>query len=154
LLSPAEPLSVFDGPGSDDDPDEGSWREYEAVDDRFAEPDEPDLGPDIPQPPDPSTNVVDPFLYRRFWALVVVFNAALLVLGLAVMFALFEGDYSLAARLLVVGAGVLGFGLYRYRATKRRLAERSTETSPDGGTEDEREPDPRDGTGGPEERNG
>jgi hypothetical protein len=117
---------VLDGsPPEEESP--GSWREQEQVDEQYREPDPEsgDVGPSIPAPPDPSENDVDPGLARRFWALVLVFNAALLALSLGAMLAVFEGNYSLGGQLLLGGAAAFGFGLYRYRTAKTYLAERS-----------------------------
>jgi len=117
-------------------PDEespGSWREHEAVDEQYREPhfDEPDIGPSVPTPPDPSENDVDPEIARRFWALVLVFNVALLALSLGAMFVFFEGNYSLGGQLLLAGATAFVFGLYRYRSAKAYLADRSEDDDPD-----------------------
>lgn len=104
-------------------------------DDEDAHPDEPDafdphsLGPETPGAdgetpgPDPPSVDFDPTevdvpadLARAFWAAVVLANVGLLAGSLAVLVAVFEGRYRLAA---VLGAvGVVGFaGTYRiYRA--------------------------------------
>jgi hypothetical protein len=121
---------VFDGPASEDDPEgesPGSWREHERVDEQYREPDPEqfDLEPEVPAPPDPTEADVDPGVARRFWALVLVFNAALLALALGAMFVVFEGNVSLGGQLLLAGLAALGFGLYRYRAAKVYLRDRS-----------------------------
>ena len=122
-------MSDWTGAGESQEEDSpGSWREQERVDDRYREPDESqpfDVEPEVPEPPDPSENDVDPELPRRFWALVVVFNVALLAISLGLMFVAFEGAYALGGQFLVGGLAAFGFGLYRYRTTKRSLAERS-----------------------------
>lgn len=130
---------MFDGPGSEDGPEgesPGSWREHERVDEQYREPEpEPerfDPGPDVPASPDPSEADVDPGAARRFWALVFVFNVALLTLSLGTMFAVFEGDVSLGGRLVLAGLAALGFGLYRYRAAKAHLRDRSGADEPEG----------------------
>lgn len=104
----------------------GSWREAEAVDEQYREPDDTDRfdpGPDVPTAPDPTGNDVDPGVARRFWALVLVFNVALLAISLGLMFVVFEGSYSLGGQLFVAGIAVFGFGLYRYRTAKAYLEE-------------------------------
>lgn len=121
---------MFDGPASDDGPEgesPGSWREHESVDEQYREP-EPgrfDVEPEVPTAPDPTEADVDPGVARRFWALVLVFNAALLALALGAMFVVFEGNVSLGGQLLLAGLAALGFGLYRYRAAKAYLGDRS-----------------------------
>ncbi len=117
----------------DEEESPGSWREQEQVDEQYREPDleGSDVGPEIPTPPDPAENDVDPELARRFWALVLVFNVALLALSLGAMFLVFERDYSLGGQLLLAGAAAFAFGLYRYRTAKEYLADRSDgEASP------------------------
>lgn len=124
-----ERLPVTDGTPSDDDRESGgSWRDHDRAGEPYREPDDSgpfDIEPEIPSPPDPTENDVDPELFRRFWALVVVFNVALLALSLGVMFAVFESNYTLGGQLVLGGLVVFGFGLYRYRTAKRYLAERS-----------------------------
>lgn len=116
-----------DGTAADDSPDEGAWPEFE-VDEQYREPEDQtqfDAEPDPPEAPDPSESEVDPDLRWRFWALVVLFNVALLAAALGLLFALFEGDLALGGQLFVAGAVVFAFGLYRYRKTKARLGERN-----------------------------
>jgi hypothetical protein len=122
---------VTEGSPPDRKESPGSWREHESVDEQYREPDVegPDLGPDIPTPPDPAENDVDPDLARRFWALVAVFNVALLALSLGVMFVVFERNYALGGQLLVGGAAAFAFGLYRYRTAKAELGDPSAETA-------------------------
>lgn len=124
---------MLDGSPPDGEESPGSWREHEQVEEQYREPDPEgsDVGPEIPTPPDPSENDVDPELARRFWALVLVFNVALLALSLGAMFLVFERDYSLGGQLLLAGAAAFAFGLYRYRTAKAYLADRSDgEASP------------------------
>jgi hypothetical protein len=121
---------VADGSSSEENPDEGSpgsWREFERVDEQYREPGEAnpfDIEPEIPEAPDPTENDADPELLRRFWALVALFNVALLATALGVLFVVFEEAYVLGGQLLVAGVIVFGFGLYRYRTTKVQLAGR------------------------------
>jgi hypothetical protein len=125
---------VLEGPGDDAEGEDspGEWRKEEEVDEPYREPEEPDasdLGPGVPEIPDPSENDVDPELSRRFWALVLVFNVALLALSLGAMFVVFEGNYELGGQLLLGGLAAFGFGLYRYRNTKARLGEDLEDTA-------------------------
>lgn len=136
---------MLDGPGDDSDGEDspGGWRKQEQVDEQYREPAEPefsDLGPEIPQAPDPTENDIDPELSRRFWALVALFNVALIALSVGAMVALFEGNVELGGQLFVGGLLVLGFGLYRYRTTKARIGESLRET----GDSDEAENDDAD----------
>jgi hypothetical protein len=118
---------VPDGTASDDrqDGDGGRWRAYERVDEQYREPADPDFGvePEIPAAPDPSENDVSPGLLRRFWALVAVFNVALLATALGLMIAVFDGKLALGGQLFLAGLVAFGFGLYRYRTARDRLEE-------------------------------
>ncbi len=116
---------MLDGSPPEDGESPGSWREQERVDEQYREPDAEslDIGPDVPSVPDPAENDVDPELSRRFWALVLVFNAALLATSLGAMFLVFEADYTLGGQLLVAGLAAFAFGLYRYRAAREYLDE-------------------------------
>lgn len=60
-------------------------------------------------------------LRRAFWFLVVVFNAALLGVGLGLLLLVFERGPDLGVELL--GAGLLlgAYGYLRYRYVRRRL---------------------------------
>lgn len=101
------------------------------------EPDEPDLGPDIPDvapeesgsefgpeiptvaPPDggffgPSDTPTE--LLKAFWTLVVLFNVGLLGTSLGLMLLGFRGRLFLGGGLLAVGLLALSRGIYRYRA--------------------------------------
>ncbi|ADJ15818.1 DUF7322 domain-containing protein [Halalkalicoccus jeotgali] len=99
------------------------------------EPEEPDLGPDIPNvepeeseptlgpeipdvsPPDEGffgPGDVPKDLLSAFWKLVVLFNVGLLATSLGAMFVLFEGRLGLGGGLLAVGLLALARGLYSY----------------------------------------
>jgi hypothetical protein len=111
------------GVSEDDSP--GNWRQYEAVENHEPEEFDPDsLGPDVPEPPDPSENDADPQIQTRFWALVGVFNVAILGLSVGLMFIAFEGNWDLGGKLAGGGAILGAYGLYRYRETKRMIRER------------------------------
>ncbi len=86
-----------------------------------AEPDPHDLGPPIPEAPDPTETdaEIDPATHALFWWLVIVFNVALLGLSLGVMFAAFEGKYELGAQVFAVGAVCFVYGYLRYRRFER-----------------------------------
>lgn len=60
-------------------------------------------------------------LRRAFWFLVVVFNGALLGVGLGLLLLVFERGPDLGVELL--GAGLLlgAYGYFRYRYVRRRL---------------------------------
>lgn len=120
------------------------------------EPDEPDpeagltdyeaeLAPsvDVPEAPSPRNTAeteVPTDLLRKFWVLVLAFNAALLAGSLGAMYVLFRGDWSLGGRLLLAGAVCLLYGLYRLRTwdPRRDDADAAEEPVADGG------PDARD----------
>jgi hypothetical protein len=84
------------------------------------EPDEfdPDsLGPEAPSVPDLShqASEVNPETAQLFWSLVLVFNAALFLLSIGVMFALFQSQWTFGAQLFLAGAVLFVYGYYRYR---------------------------------------
>lgn len=97
------------------------------------EPEEPDLGPDPPEPgsdagPDVDVPDVSPpqegfwgpedtpkELLKAFWTLVVLFNVALLAASLGLMVLWFQGRLYLGGGLLAVGTAALARGLYGYR---------------------------------------
>lgn len=120
---------MSDGAESEDDSSLfGPTSEYEEIADRYREPepDDPDLGPDIPEAPDPTTNDVDPELSARFWALVLVFNVALLGIGIGALLAVADGNVELGGQLFAGGCIVFAYGVYRYREAKRQFATEST----------------------------
>lgn len=103
----------------------GGWR---ALEKRYnAEPEEFDpqeLGPDIPEAPDLTEVEASSEVRQRFWALVAVFNVALLATSIGVMFIGFQGEWTLGGQLTLAGLVLLAFGYYRYRQTKAALAEK------------------------------
>jgi len=126
------------GPGGSK-PDDGT-DERRPPEQRYREPEEDpfDVTPDIPEVPDPSTADVDPEVQRRFWALVAVFNVALLVTSLGVLFVVFDGAYVLGGQLLLAGLVAFGVGFYRYRSARRRVravAENSEDDTSDHSTD-------------------
>jgi hypothetical protein len=111
-------VPVF-GDESDDEP-EPDGRQFDAVN-RFEEPVEPDLGPDVPEPPEPDGDT-HPRVQMLFWALVVVFNVAVLGVGVGLLLIVFDGNLTLGGQVLAGGLVLLGYGLYRYRDAKREVA--------------------------------
>lgn len=99
-------------------------RQFDAVG-RYEEPEEPDVGPDVPKAPDTTDRVadVDPELRGTFWALVLVFNVALLATSVGVMLAAFQGNLVRGGQFLVLGLLVFAYGWYRYRQARTRLDE-------------------------------
>lgn len=93
--------------------------ETDVVDDKYSEPDVHerfDIGPEPPFPDD-----VDPELHSRFWSLVFIFNVAVLAVSVGGLFMLFGTDFTLGGQLVLGGAVVGVYGLYRYRITKQAL---------------------------------
>ncbi len=112
------------------DGEEGSPGGWKAAEQRYdAEPDpeefEPgNLGPEIPEAPDLTEVEASSEVRYRFWALVMVFNVALLAASVGVMFVAFQGEWELGGQLTLAGLALFGFGYYRYRQTKAVLAEK------------------------------
>ena len=127
-----------DDEGTDGEED-GSLSDWQAVEQRYdAEPDpeefEPgNLGPEIPEAPDLTEVEASSEVRYRFWALVMVFNVALLAASVGVMFVAFQGEWELGGQLTLAGLVLFGFGYYRYRQTKAALAEKPEEA----GSEDD-----------------
>lgn len=83
------------------------------------EPDEPDLGPDVPDSTS-SGGLLGPEdtpkeLLGAFWKLVLLFNVGLLAASLGAMFLVFEGRTRLGGGLLAAGLLAIVRGLHRYR---------------------------------------
>jgi len=107
----------------DDHEPEPDGRQFDAVT-RFEEPAEPGaegLGPEIPEPPQPSGEA-HPRVRFLFWALVGVFNVALLVVGVGLLALVFTDRNVLALHVLGAGLLILAYGLYRYRDARREVA--------------------------------
>ncbi|MEF8775198.1 MAG: hypothetical protein V5A43_01685 [Haloarculaceae archaeon] len=129
-----------DDDGEEAVPPEGRWPQQSGhvATPKYGEPEEPDphdLGPPIPEAPDPTeTDVeIDPDTQALFWWLVLVFNAALLALSLGVMVAAFDGKWKLGGQIFAVGAVLFGYGYLRYRRFER---ERDGESGDDGADPD------------------
>jgi len=94
-----------------------------------------DVSPETPEqevsPPEvPSPEVstaadnyqqVDPELRTRFWKVVALLKIAIIVCTIGSLVALFWGDYSLAARLLIPGTVAFGYACYRAYRLKARI---------------------------------
>ena len=110
--------------GGDDAPSD-----WQALEERYnAEPEEFDpeeLGPDIPEAPDLTEVDASSEVRYRFWALVMVFNVALLAASVGVMLVGFQGEWEVGGQLTLAGLALFAFGYYRYRQTKAVLAENS-----------------------------
>ena len=107
------------GDETDDEP-EPDGRQFDAVT-RFEDAEEPDLGPDVPEPPEPDGDT-HPRVQLLFWGLVVVFNIAVLGIGVGILLIVFDGNLTLGGQVLAVGLVLLGYGLYRYRDARREVA--------------------------------
>lgn len=111
--------------GNDDTRPPPDGRQFDAVT-RFEEPDEPgpgDLGPPVPETPDPSAGeAVHPRVQRLFWAMVLVYKVALLATSLGLFFLVFEGDRDLGGPLLAAGLLLFVYGIYRTRWAKAEVA--------------------------------
>jgi hypothetical protein len=95
--------------------------ETDVLDDKYREPDVGerfDIDPETPPPDD-----VDPELQSRFWSLVLIFNVAVLGVSVGGLFILFRDDLAVGVQLVLAGAIVGVYGLYRYRIAKRALAD-------------------------------
>ncbi|MFB6310119.1 MAG: hypothetical protein ABEH64_02940 [Salinirussus sp.] len=95
-------------------------RQFDAVT-RFEEPEEPDLGPEVPEPGTDSTGVPARVQFL-FWGLVVIFNLAILGIGVGLLLVVFDGNLVLGGQLLLAGLLLLGYGLYRYRDASEEVS--------------------------------
>lgn len=117
---------------SDDEPPaDGS--QFDVVD-RFSEPEPGDLGPPIPEAPDPSSDGdVHPRIWGIFWGMLILIKLALLATALGLMFVGFEGNLDLGGKLLAAGLLLFAYGAYRYRDAKREVARLADESAPGDG---------------------
>lgn len=97
-------------------------------------------------PSAPSAGDAPAELQRAFWALVVVFNVALLAGSLGAMLLAFRGDLSLGGSLLVLGLGLGFYGWRRYRTVTDRDWEEEGEAG-DGETTTDAADETLEGTG-------
>lgn len=83
---------------------------------------EPDLGPEIPEAPDTTTEIdgllgpegTPTDLLSAFWMLVVLFNVGILAASIGALFLVFEGRLYLGGGLLAVGLLALARGVHKY----------------------------------------
>lgn len=80
---------------------------------------EPDLGPDVPDVAQPIDGMLGPEdaptdLLSAFWTLVVLFNVGVLAASVGALFLIFEGRTYLGGGLLAVGLLALARGSYKY----------------------------------------
>jgi hypothetical protein len=125
---------VSDGPDTRDEPAE-PFAEYGEVDEKYREPEEMSIGPEIPEAPDLTDRDVDPVVEGTFWMLVVVFNIGLIAVSVGVMFVILQGNLVLGGQIALAGAVVLSYGIYRYRSAKQVISDRVGDTET-GGTAD------------------
>ena len=78
---------------------------------------EQELAPSIDVPDESAASTE---LQRKFWSLVLVFNAALLAISVGVMFVGFEGDLQAGGSLIAAGAILSVYGFYKYRVYSRK----------------------------------
>ena len=91
-------------------------------------PDEPDefdprsLGPEVPSPPDPTSDDVDvpPELAKAFWSAVLFANVGLLGVSLGPMLIVFDGRVEAGLASLLVGVLGLVFAYRRYHGYMNR----------------------------------
>lgn len=101
---------------------EPDGRQFDAVT-RFEEP-EPGTEPSGPSIPDAADREGDahPRVRLLFWALVGVFNLALLAIGVGVLMFVFTDAAVLALQITAAGVVLFVYGGYRYRRAKREVA--------------------------------
>lgn len=114
---------MLEDDADDEPPPDG--RSFEAVT-RFEEPDPADPDDDTLGPSIPDTTAAEADVHPRvqllFWALVAVFNIAVLALGVGVLLIVFTDDAVLAVQVLAAGVALFAYGAYRYRDAKDEVA--------------------------------
>lgn len=140
---------MSDGTDAENEPAE-PYAEYGEVDERYREPDESSLSPDIPEAPDLTDRDVDPVIEGTFWTLVVVFNVGLVAVSIGLMFVIFQGELALGGQITLAGVLVLGYGFYRYRSAKQVISERVDSDGDDSNGDDGEDSD---GDSGVDNRN-
>ncbi|WP_435345503.1 DUF7322 domain-containing protein [Haloarchaeobius sp. HRN-SO-5] len=80
-------------------------------------------------------------LQRRFWVLVLAFNAALLAGSLGAMLVVFRGDWTTGGRLLLAGAVCFGYGYYRLRTWDTSASSFDDDDDEGGGDEESTDDD-------------
>ena len=101
------------------------FAEYGDLDEKYGEPAEESLGPDIPEAPDLADREVDPVIEGTFWTLVVVFNVGLIAFSVGIMLVVFEQNLALGGQVTLAGAVILAYGFYRYRSAKQVIRDRA-----------------------------
>lgn len=115
---------------------------------RFEEPPEPgaaDLGPSVPQAPEPpSADEVPTRVRRLFWMQVVVFKFAVLGAGVGGLMVLFDTHATIGLQVLAASLLLFLYGFYRTRRAKREVTsilEDDSETTTGEGRSGEPDPD-------------
>ncbi|MDH5020683.1 DUF7322 domain-containing protein [Halobacterium rubrum] len=68
----------------------------------------------------PDASAASTELQRKFWTLVLVFNAAILSLSIGAMLVGFQGDWDAGGSLLAAGIVLSVYGGFRYRTYTRK----------------------------------
>ena len=108
---------------TDDEP-EPDGRQFDAVT-RFEEPEVEEPGPGTlgPSIPEAGESEAPSRLQFLFWALVGVFNLAVLGVGVGLLMLLFTDRTALALQILAAGLLLFAYGAYRYRGAKREVGD-------------------------------
>lgn len=112
---------------SDEEHDSGPTSEGSQFDvvAKFGDIEPGDVGPSIPTVPDPTDPDVDVDgrVHTLFWSMVVVIKLALLATSLGLLMIAFDRYPDVGWQLLAAGLVLAGYGLYRFRRSKRRVSE-------------------------------
>lgn len=130
----------------EDDPENeppADGRQFDVVG-KFREPQPGDVGPDVPAAPDPTDPdvEVDARVRALFWSLVVVVKLALLATSLGLLMIGFDRYPTMGWRLLAAGLVLFAYAAYRYRHSKRKLAEIAGDDGDDAAATEGTDPDP------------